>query len=119
MDTAAKLVFVGCLGGGGVHPELLVHDADTLQVLHRVAMPRGVQSVSAREGTGIAYAVTSEGLHLIDGRTGTLAQTIKAGVHPQGVAVDPVTGSAYVVGRTDHPLTRIETPPSVAPRAFR
>ena len=29
------------------------------------------------------------------------------------------TGSAYVVGRTDHPLTRIETPPSVAPRAFR
>jgi DNA-binding beta-propeller fold protein YncE len=119
VDAAAGLVFVGCLGGGDVHPELLVLDAGTLAVQHRVRLPRGAPWVASREGSGIAYVVTSEGLHLVDGRNGRMGITIKAGPHPQGVAVDPVSGAAYVGDRHDHSLKRVETPATVAATAWR
>jgi DNA-binding beta-propeller fold protein YncE len=96
-----------------------VLDAETLAVQHRVRLPRGAQWVASREGTGIAYVVTSEGLHLVDGRNGRMGLTIKTGSHSQGVAVDPATGVAYVGDRTDHSLTRVATPDNVTATAWR
>ncbi len=119
LDAKAGLVFVGCLGGGDVHPAMLVLDANTLATLHTVRLPAGAQWVASREGSGIAYVTTSVGLHVLDGRNGRLGITIKAGKHPQAVAVDPVTGVAYVVDRVDHSLTRVETPASVTATAWR
>lgn len=119
VDTTAGLLFVGCLGGGTVHPLLLVMDAATLAVQHAVRSPRGVQAVAAREGTGLAYLTTSEGLHIVDGRAGRLAWSMRLGGHPQGLALDPITGVAYVADRVDHTLTRVETPASVTATAWR
>jgi DNA-binding beta-propeller fold protein YncE len=56
---------------------------------------------------------------LVDGRAGSIALTVKAGSLPQGVAVDPVTGAAYLTDRNDHSVTRIDTPATVITGAWR
>ncbi len=110
VDGPAGLVFVSCQGGGGVHPTLLTLDAATLQPISSVAVPGPCLSVAARPGTGIAYLAGYPGLVLVDGRAGSIALTVKAGSLPQGVAVDAVTGTAYLTDRNDHSVTRINTP---------
>lgn len=120
VDGKAGLVFVSCQGGGlGVHPAVLTLDAMTLELVSSVAVPGPGLSVAARQGTGIAYAATVAGLALVDGRAGAVALTVKAGTHSLGVAVDEVTGVAYLTDRVDHTVTRIDTPASVSVSAWR
>jgi DNA-binding beta-propeller fold protein YncE len=119
VDGPAGLVFVACQGGGGVHPTLLTLDAQTLATVSTVVVPGPGMSVAARPGTGIAYLACYSGLVLVDGRAGSIALTVKAGSHPQGVAVDPVTGTAYLTDRSDRTVTRIETPATVTTKSWR
>lgn len=119
IDRQSGLVFVSCLGGANVRPVLLVLSHSSLAVRSTVPLPSGSTAVAARPGTGIAYAVDSLGLKLIDGRTGRAALSIKAGAFPQGVAVDPVTGVAYVGDRLDHSLTRVAAPTDLSTTVWR
>lgn len=114
VDGPAGLVFVSCQGGGTVHPTLLTFDARNLQPISSVPVPGPGLSVAARPGTGVAFLAGYPGLVLVDGRAGSIALTVKAGSLPQGVAVDPVTGTAYLTDRTDHSVTRVDPPPPVA-----
>jgi hypothetical protein len=111
VDPVHNLVFVACLGGVGIPPELIVLEHPTMTERGRVRLLSTGRAVAARPGRGLAYVVGEAGLMIIDARTLTLASRIPldAGM-PLAIAVDPVTGTAYVGHRDNATLMRIDAP---------
>lgn len=110
VDGPAGLVFVACLGGGGVHPRLLVYSRDNPASLrHTVLLPGSARAVDARPGSGIAYVATDDGLCLVDGVAGTLVLTLPVGPAPTVIAVDPESGATFVGDRIDGTVRRVDT----------
>ena len=110
VDDKAGLVFLACLGGGGVHPRLLVYNRDGVPTLQRtVLLPGSARAVAALPGTGMAYVATDDGLCLVDGKAGTLELTLPVGPGPTVIAVDPESGATFVGDRADGTVRRIDT----------
>ncbi|WP_410816283.1 hypothetical protein [Micromonospora sp. 050-3] len=128
VDVPAGLIFVSCLGGNTTHPSVVVldqgdfpTDGGTRPVPAGAVLPvpGGGRAVATRPGTGIGYVATSAGLLMVDGRSRALRVAVKLGDAPCSVAVDPVTGVAYVGDFVAGTLSRVLTPADVAPRAWR
>lgn len=116
VDTVHKLVFVSCLGGTGAPPVLVVLEHPTMKELHRVPLFNGGRAVTSRSGSGLAYVAGEAGLTIVDGLNGRIATRFQLGDDhldkglPLSVAVDQVTGSAYVGTRDEANLFRIDAP---------
>ena len=110
VDDPAGLVFVAGLGGGGVHPRLLVYNQDgPLSLQRTVLLPGSARAVAALPGTGIAYVASDAGLCLVDGVAGTLLLTVPLGPGSNVIAVDPDTGATFIGSRTDGTVRRVDT----------
>lgn len=112
VDAPAGLVFLACLGGGGVHPRLLILNrggigVPTLQ--GTVVLPGAARAVAALPGSGMAYVATDDGLCLVDGKARTLELTLPLGPAPSVIAVDPDTGATFVGDRVDGTVRRVDT----------
>lgn len=116
VDTTHKLIFVSCLGGNDIAPSLIVLEHPTMAVLHRVRLFSGGRAVESRSGSGLAYVAGEAGLTIVDGRAGVVATRFQLGdIHlnqglPFSLAVDQVTGTAYVGTRDEATLFRVDAP---------
>ena len=116
VDTVHKLIFVSCLGGNAIAPSLIVLEHPTMKELHRVPLFSGGRAVESRSGSGLVYVAGEAGLTIVDGRAGILTQKFPLGdAHldkglPFSIAVDQVTGTAYVGTRDHATLFRIDAP---------
>jgi hypothetical protein len=68
LDAEAGLLYVLGLGGGGVHPQVIVLDRQSLIELGRVVVLGTPLAVTAQPGTGIAHVAVGAGVQIIDGR---------------------------------------------------
>jgi DNA-binding beta-propeller fold protein YncE len=110
VDAPAGLVFLACLGGGGVHPRLLIFNRDGVPALQgTVLLPGSARAVAALPGTGMAYVATDDGLCLVDGKARTLELTLPLGPAPTVIAVDPDSGATFVGDRVDGTVRRVDT----------
>ena len=120
VDTVHKLIFLSCLGGNDIAPALIVLEHPTMKELHRVPLFSGGRAVESRSGSGSAYVAGEAGLTLVDGLAGVVATRFPLGdAHldkglPFSVAVDQVTGTAYVGTRDEATLFRIDAPTDVS-----
>ena len=116
VDTVHKLIFVSCLGGNDIAPALVVLEHPTMKELHRVPLFSGGRAVESRSGSGLAYVAGEAGLTIVDGLNGRVATRFQLGDDhldqglPFSIAVDQVTGSAYVGTRDEATLFRIDAP---------
>lgn len=116
VDIVHQLVFVACLGGNDVPPQLVVLRHPTMTELGRVRLFSGGRAVASRSGSGLAYVAGEAGLTIVDGRSLAVAARFQLGdAHldqglPFSVAVDQVTGTAYVGTRDRAALFRIDAP---------
>lgn len=116
VDTVHKLVFVSCLGGNDIAPALVVLEHPTMKELHRVPLFSGGRAVESRAGSGLAYVAGEAGLTIVDGRAGLVTTRFRLGDEhldqglPLALAVDQVTGTAYVGARDHATLFRIDAP---------
>jgi hypothetical protein len=116
VDTVHKLIFVSCLGGNDVAPSLVVLEHPTMKELHRVPLFSGGRAVESRSGSGLAYVAGEAGLTLVDGRAGLVTTRFQLGDQhldqglPFSIAVDQITGTAYLGTRDEATLFRIDAP---------
>lgn len=115
VDPVHNMVFVSCLGGGGVPAQLIVLEHPTMNELGRVRLLSTGRAVATRPGSATAYVVGEAGLMIIDGTSNSMVSRVQTGGFPLAVAVDAVTGTTHAGRRDDATLVRIDAPAAAAP----
>jgi DNA-binding beta-propeller fold protein YncE len=115
VDPVHNMIFVACLGGGGVPAQLIVLEHPTMNELGRVRLLSTGRAVATRPGSAAAHVVGEAGLMVIDGASCSLVSRVQTGGFPLAVAVDPVSGTTHVGRRDDATVVRVDAPTSAAP----
>ncbi|WP_157610440.1 matrixin family metalloprotease [Spirillospora albida] len=104
------MVYVGSLGGGGVHPLVGAHDPGTGERLGSAGTARGVRDLAAHPHLSRAWMATDDGAQLADltdPYNPLVLDVVKTGNGPYGVTVGE-DGTAYVGDTRDGTVSLIE-----------